>query len=129
MLHFRLLSLIAIISLHLLLCPSGVLMAKQESQSLIHLLDCMFSKHISLLWRTSWLFPLSWCLVVKYISLFFVCKQADGFIKTGCFNTLCPGFVQVSTKIPLGYLFNQVSTYGGKQYEIKISIFQVASLY
>ncbi|WZY69306.1 hypothetical protein YC2023_001546 [Brassica napus] len=61
----------------------------------------------------------------KNHSRLFTYWTADGFIKTGCFNTLCPGFVQVSTKIPLGYLFNQVSTYGGKQYEIEISIFQV----
>nr|VDC74898.1 unnamed protein product [Brassica rapa] len=60
----------------------------------------------------------------KNHSRLFTYWTADGFIKTGCFNTLCPGFVQVSTKIPLGYLFNQVSTYGGKQYEIEISIFQ-----
>ncbi|KAL0873504.1 hypothetical protein Bca101_023209 [Brassica carinata] len=60
----------------------------------------------------------------KNHSRLFTYWTADGFIKTGCFNTLCPGFVQVSTKIPMGYLLEQVSTYGGKQYEIEISIFQ-----
>ncbi|KFK28897.1 hypothetical protein AALP_AA7G062300, partial [Arabis alpina] len=48
----------------------------------------------------------------------------DGFIKTGCYNTLCPGYIQVSTKIPLGFLFQPVSTYGGQQYEVGISIYQ-----
>ncbi|KAG2240413.1 hypothetical protein Bca52824_090731 [Brassica carinata] len=60
----------------------------------------------------------------KNHSRLFTYWTADGFIKTGCFNTLCPGFVQVSTKIPMGYLLEQVYTYGGKQYEIEISIFQ-----
>ncbi|EOA16770.1 hypothetical protein CARUB_v10004983mg, partial [Capsella rubella] len=49
---------------------------------------------------------------------------ADGFSKTGCYNTLCPGFVQVNTDIPLGYLFQPVSTYGGKQYEVSINIYK-----
>ncbi|CAH2078185.1 unnamed protein product [Thlaspi arvense] len=51
---------------------------------------------------------------------------ADGFTKTGCYNLLCPGFVQVSTKIPLGFLLQPVSTYGGQQYELEISIYEVA---
>jgi len=56
-----------------------------------------------------------------------ISKQADGFNKTGCYNTLCPGFVQVSTDIPLGYLLQPVSTYGGKQYEVGINMYKVAS--
>ncbi|XP_020873527.1 uncharacterized protein LOC110226370 [Arabidopsis lyrata subsp. lyrata] len=49
---------------------------------------------------------------------------ADGFEKTGCYNTLCPGFVQVSTDIPLGYLLQPVSIYGGKQYEVGINMYK-----
>ena len=60
------------------------------------------------------------CLVL------FDSKQADGFIKTGCYNILCPGFVQVSTRIPLGILFGPVSVYGGPQYEVGIRIYKVA---
>ncbi|KAJ0239591.1 hypothetical protein HA466_0232030 [Hirschfeldia incana] len=49
---------------------------------------------------------------------------ADGFIKTGCYNILCPGFVQVSTKIPLGTLMGPVSVYHGPQYEVGIRIYK-----
>ncbi|XP_019057173.1 PREDICTED: uncharacterized protein LOC104806411 isoform X2 [Tarenaya hassleriana] len=49
---------------------------------------------------------------------------ADGFKKTGCFSTQCPGFVQVSSKIPLGILIKPVSSYGGRQFEIDISMHQ-----
>ncbi|XP_077223265.1 protein neprosin-like [Tasmannia lanceolata] len=41
--------------------------------------------------------------------------------KTGCFNTYCPGFVQVSQRIPLGMVL-PVSTYGGTQAEIEIYV-------
>ncbi|XP_043700452.1 uncharacterized protein LOC122651211 [Telopea speciosissima] len=42
---------------------------------------------------------------------------ADGFHKTGCFNLLCPGFVQVSRKKTLGTVYDVISIYGGQQYE------------
>ncbi|XP_043700407.1 uncharacterized protein LOC122651151 [Telopea speciosissima] len=42
---------------------------------------------------------------------------ADGFHTTGCFNLLCPGFVQVSCKKPLGFAYPLISVYRGKQYE------------
>uniref|UniRef100_A0A0D3A5J0 Neprosin PEP catalytic domain-containing protein n=2 Tax=Brassica oleracea var. oleracea TaxID=109376 RepID=A0A0D3A5J0_BRAOL len=49
---------------------------------------------------------------------------ADGFIKTGCYNILCPGFVQVSARIPFGILFGPVSVYDGPQYEVGIRIYK-----
>ncbi|CAN8325670.1 unnamed protein product [Cochlearia groenlandica] len=49
---------------------------------------------------------------------------ADGYTKTGCYNTLCPGFIQVSKKIALGFLFLPVSSYGGDQYELDVNIYQ-----
>ncbi|XP_024004630.1 uncharacterized protein LOC18030932 [Eutrema salsugineum] len=49
---------------------------------------------------------------------------ADGFTKTGCYNILCPGFVQLSPKIPLGFLLQPVSEYRGQQYELGITIYQ-----
>ncbi|KAF8085875.1 hypothetical protein N665_0643s0004 [Sinapis alba] len=49
---------------------------------------------------------------------------ADGFIKTGCYNTLCPGFVQVSKRFPLGFLLEPVSIYDGHQSEIGIHIYK-----
>lgn len=47
-------------------------------------------------------------------------------MKTGCYNILCPGFVQVKTDTPLGYLFQPVSTYDGEQYEVGINMYKVA---
>ncbi|KAF8380230.1 hypothetical protein HHK36_027712 [Tetracentron sinense] len=49
---------------------------------------------------------------------------ADGYHRTGCFNTNCPGFVQVSTEIYLGIILNPLSTYAGEQYEIPLSVYQ-----
>ncbi|XVF13115.1 hypothetical protein REPUB_Repub08aG0180300 [Reevesia pubescens] len=53
-----------------------------------------------------------------------VAPQVDGYQKTGCFNMLCPGFIQVSTKIPLGLVLRPTSTYNGPQYQISIIISQ-----
>lgn len=36
--------------------------------------------------------------------------------KSGCFNTLCPGFVQVNTQVPLGIQY-PASKIGGPVYE------------
>ncbi|XWS49954.1 hypothetical protein CRYUN_Cryun12cG0046900 [Craigia yunnanensis] len=47
---------------------------------------------------------------------------ADGFNKTGCYNYLCPGFVQVSSEISLGLVLKQISTYNGTQKDIEIGI-------
>ncbi|KAG2239970.1 hypothetical protein Bca52824_091201 [Brassica carinata] len=49
---------------------------------------------------------------------------ADGFTKTGCYNTLCPGFVQVSKRVPLGILLEPVSVYDGDQSEVGIVIYK-----
>ncbi|XP_010467932.1 PREDICTED: uncharacterized protein LOC104747921 [Camelina sativa] len=49
---------------------------------------------------------------------------ADGDNKTGCYNTVCPGFVQVSSKFALGTLAKPVSTYDGEQYILQVIIFQ-----
>ena len=57
--------------------------------------------------------------------VFFDSKQADGFTKTGCYNTLCPGFVQVSKRVPLGILLEPVSVYDGHQSEVGIVIYKV----
>ncbi|XVF10588.1 hypothetical protein REPUB_Repub07fG0195300 [Reevesia pubescens] len=47
---------------------------------------------------------------------------ADAFSKTGCYNYICPGFVQVSSEISLGLVLNQISTYNGPQKEIEIAV-------
>ncbi|KAF7849451.1 hypothetical protein BT93_L0777 [Corymbia citriodora subsp. variegata] len=47
----------------------------------------------------------------------------DGY-RNGCYNVLCPGFVQVDREITLGYALEPTSTYGGPQYELVIHIEQ-----
>ncbi|XVF10577.1 hypothetical protein REPUB_Repub07fG0194600 [Reevesia pubescens] len=37
--------------------------------------------------------------------------------KKGCYNLLCPGFVQVNQAIPLGVILHNVSVYGGQQFD------------
>ncbi|CAN0881750.1 hypothetical protein LINGRAHAP2_LOCUS14416 [Linum grandiflorum] len=48
--------------------------------------------------------------------------QSDGYRSTGCYNLECAGFVQTSNKIALGTGFTPMSTYGGGQFEITITI-------
>lgn len=40
-------------------------------------------------------------------------------------DALCMGFVQVSSKIPLGMKISHISTYLGKQYDLKLTVFKV----
>ncbi|KAJ8459874.1 hypothetical protein OPV22_032800 [Ensete ventricosum] len=47
---------------------------------------------------------------------------ADSGRTTGCFNVLCPGFVQTSDKIALGASFSNVSTTGGRQFEFRLTV-------
>ncbi|KAM6568219.1 hypothetical protein CsatB_016204 [Cannabis sativa] len=51
----------------------------------------------------------------------FTFLQAGG---TSCFNTQCPGFVIVSTEIPLDFTFEQVSQRGGTLYETSVFIYR-----
>ncbi|KAJ0962701.1 hypothetical protein J5N97_027823 [Dioscorea zingiberensis] len=48
----------------------------------------------------------------------------DNFQKTGCQDTSCPGFVQISKKLPLGIVVSPLSTYGGKQYGLNIVVYK-----
>ncbi|KAL6005969.1 hypothetical protein ACLOJK_040014 [Asimina triloba] len=48
----------------------------------------------------------------------------DGFNKTGCFNLLCPGFVQVSQDIVLGADITPLSAYNGTQYVIDLLVYK-----
>ncbi|GKD77892.1 putative neprosin, partial [Tanacetum coccineum] len=43
---------------------------------------------------------------------------------TGCYNLLCPGFVQISSKFALGAALHPLSTYNGQQYDIIILIWK-----
>ncbi|KAK1272845.1 hypothetical protein QJS04_geneDACA012041 [Acorus gramineus] len=46
----------------------------------------------------------------------------DGYHNTGCIDLTCPGFVQVHEHITPGFVFPQLSTYGGQQYGVPLSI-------
>ncbi|CBI28645.3 unnamed protein product, partial [Vitis vinifera] len=49
---------------------------------------------------------------------------ADGYQSTGCYNTLCPGFVQVDKEIVVGTAIAPVSTISGELYESNIFIWK-----
>ncbi|RHN41642.1 putative neprosin [Medicago truncatula] len=50
---------------------------------------------------------------------------ADGYDQTGCYDLLCPGFVQTNNKFAIGTPISPISTYNGGQYEITLFIFKV----
>ncbi|KAL0847549.1 hypothetical protein Bca101_020795 [Brassica carinata] len=47
----------------------------------------------------------------------------DAYTKTGCINLLCSGFVQTTTKFALGAAIEPVSSAGGDQYYIAVSMY------
>ncbi|XP_076938103.1 protein neprosin-like [Bidens hawaiensis] len=47
----------------------------------------------------------------------------DGY-QSGCYNMLCPGFVQTSQKFSLGAAIDPISTYGGQQYDVAFMIWK-----
>ncbi|KAM7254561.1 hypothetical protein ACFE04_003941 [Oxalis oulophora] len=55
---------------------------------------------------------------------FLIQWTADNFVKTGCSNLNCPGFVQTSSKFVIGAPVRQISTVGGAQYELFVKIYQ-----
>ncbi|XP_020869723.1 uncharacterized protein LOC9327397 [Arabidopsis lyrata subsp. lyrata] len=54
---------------------------------------------------------------------YFIFWTADGY-RTGCYNFDCHGFVLVSREIALGGAIANVSTLGGQQYQIPVSIWK-----
>ncbi|XP_030936705.1 uncharacterized protein LOC115961961 [Quercus lobata] len=48
----------------------------------------------------------------------------DSYKKTGCYNLLCPGFVQVDNQIALGACLSHISIYGGNQYELNFNVWK-----
>ncbi|KAK1300359.1 hypothetical protein QJS10_CPB13g00152 [Acorus calamus] len=56
-------------------------------------------------------------------SRLFIHWRNHGYKTPGCVNLLCPGFVQVSKSVAIGTIL-PVSTFGGPQKEIILSIFQ-----
>ncbi|KAF8379083.1 hypothetical protein HHK36_028511 [Tetracentron sinense] len=49
---------------------------------------------------------------------------ADSYHKTGCWDILCPGFVQISKEVSLGEALTNTSIYDGDQYEMMVQIYQ-----
>ncbi|KAG6511188.1 hypothetical protein ZIOFF_029243 [Zingiber officinale] len=49
---------------------------------------------------------------------------ADGYGRTGCYNLLCPGFVQVSKKFAPGIIVQPLSSYNGSQFVIAITVYK-----
>ncbi|KAM3685712.1 hypothetical protein ACB098_11G141700 [Castanea mollissima] len=48
--------------------------------------------------------------------------QADAYHNTGCYNLMCPGFVQVSHQIAPGATISPLSTYNGPQYSVNFYV-------
>ncbi|XP_038698979.1 uncharacterized protein LOC119996421 [Tripterygium wilfordii] len=51
-------------------------------------------------------------------------RQSDGYQSKGCYNLMCPGFVQVSHEIALGSQILPISEYGGSQFDIQVNIWK-----
>ncbi|KAF3449419.1 hypothetical protein FNV43_RR10147 [Rhamnella rubrinervis] len=51
----------------------------------------------------------------------------DGFKNTGCYNALCPGFVQIDSGLRPGQEFQNTSTRGGAQTVVELHILQEQS--
>lgn len=50
--------------------------------------------------------------------------QSDAYEATGCYNALCPGFVQTSSRIAIGASISPVSSAGGAQYDMTLLIWK-----
>ncbi|XP_066326891.1 protein neprosin-like [Miscanthus floridulus] len=49
---------------------------------------------------------------------------SDAYEATGCYNALCPGFVQTSSRIAIGASISPVSSAGGAQYDMTLLIWK-----
>ncbi|KAF2602093.1 hypothetical protein F2Q70_00026501, partial [Brassica cretica] len=55
---------------------------------------------------------------------FFIYWTSDGYHKTGCYNLMCSGFVQINRRVSPGGVFNHISTYNGPQFIFTIQIWK-----
>lgn len=55
--------------------------------------------------------------------------QGDGLQNTGCFNAVCPGYVQVSQKRIMGEANHPVTVPGVDVYAMEFKIFRVIILH
>ncbi|XP_019058033.1 PREDICTED: uncharacterized protein LOC109116625 [Tarenaya hassleriana] len=58
------------------------------------------------------------------MSRFTIYWTGDGYGKTGCYNTICTGFVQDFSDLYPGKAYDPVSTYGGNQVVANLSLTQ-----
>ncbi|KAG9441279.1 hypothetical protein H6P81_017133 [Aristolochia fimbriata] len=58
-----------------------------------------------------------------FLNLWALKVDKEQYTKIGCFNTLCPGFVQLDGEVAVGNVIEPVSEYRGEQYEVKLDIF------
>ncbi|KAG1368781.1 hypothetical protein COCNU_14G012490 [Cocos nucifera] len=54
----------------------------------------------------------------------FIYWTTDNYNRTGCHNLQCSGFIQVNNEIALGSSIYPISSYGGPQYGIDLSLFK-----
>ncbi|PKI58649.1 hypothetical protein CRG98_020975 [Punica granatum] len=58
------------------------------------------------------------------VTRFFTYWTSDAYKSTGCYNLDCPGFVLANNNFAPGFVFQSISTYGGKQFSVDIQIKQ-----
>ncbi|XP_058725816.1 protein neprosin-like [Vicia villosa] len=59
-----------------------------------------------------------------YRTRFFIYWTGDDYKSTGCYNLICPGFVQTNKRFAIGGAINKISTYNGRQYSMTLKIFK-----
>ncbi|KAF8379089.1 hypothetical protein HHK36_028518 [Tetracentron sinense] len=59
-----------------------------------------------------------------YRTRIFTVWTADGYQKTGCWNILCPGFVQVDKEVFLGEPLTNTSIYNGDQFDMMAYVYK-----
>ena len=69
------------------------------------------------------------CFLFEKRLFFFSWLQADAYTKTGCFNLMCPGFVQVSHQIAMGATISPLSIYNGPQYTVNFYVRRVVQYF
>ncbi|KAE8726564.1 ATFRO8/FRO8 [Hibiscus syriacus] len=55
---------------------------------------------------------------------FFTYWTSDAYHTTGCYNLLCPGFVQINNKIAIGAAISPRSSYNGRQFDIGLMVWK-----
>ncbi|KAI4340709.1 hypothetical protein MLD38_025519 [Melastoma candidum] len=59
-----------------------------------------------------------------YYPRFFTYWTTDAYQATGCYNLLCSGFIQTSSRIAIGAAISPTSSYGGGQFDISLLIWK-----